>query len=68
MKSASAMTINSESTLSEIVSSNVTRTTGGTHTHSIQIGEHTIDYNGDAVFITYSFVTMIGRMYYKTHW
>jgi uncharacterized RmlC-like cupin family protein len=47
MKSASAMTINSESTLSEIVASNTTRTTGGTHTHSIQ-GVHTIDYNGDA--------------------
>ena len=47
MKSASAMTINSESTLSEIVATNVTRTTGGTHTHSIS-GIHTIDYNGDA--------------------
>ena len=45
--SASAMTINSESTLSEIVASNTTRTTGGTHTHSIA-GIHTIDYNGDA--------------------
>ena len=47
MKSAGAMTINSESTLSEIVSSNVTRTTGGTHTHKIT-GEHTIDYNAAA--------------------
>jgi hypothetical protein len=47
MKSKLAMTINSESTLSEIVATNVTRTTGGTHSHSIA-GIHTIDYNGDA--------------------
>ena len=47
IQSADAMTINSESTLSEIVATNVTRTTGGTHSHSIA-GIHTIDYNGDA--------------------
>jgi hypothetical protein len=41
------MTIESKNTLSEIVASDTTRTTGGTHTHSIA-GIHTIDYNGDA--------------------
>jgi hypothetical protein len=47
MKSAAAMTIHSEATLAETVSSNVTRTTGGTHSHKIT-GIHTIDYNSDA--------------------
>ena len=45
MKSAGAMTIHSENDLTERVGINVTRTTGGTHTHKIT-GDHTIHYVG----------------------